>query len=218
MMMQLADLVDQITILDHHKTAAEDITELLDLGIIEGEFDMTRSGAVMAWDFFHSGRPVPTFLKMIQDRDLWQFQIEGTKELHAYLMLLEKSFTQWNELENLKGLYDAIEYGELILNKNEKDMKWILDQCKRIVSFDEWAIPVANVPPYLASDAGHSMNENTPFSMTYFDYNDKRVFSLRSRGNFDVSAIAKKHGGGGHKNAAGFTVEFPLAEEYRLGA
>jgi nanoRNase/pAp phosphatase (c-di-AMP/oligoRNAs hydrolase) len=33
-------------------------------------------------------------------------------------------------------------------------------------------------------------------------------FSLRSRGELDVSAIAKKLGGGGHKNAAGF--QLPL--------
>jgi nanoRNase/pAp phosphatase (c-di-AMP/oligoRNAs hydrolase) len=33
-----------------------------------------------------------------------------------------------------------------------------------------------------------------------------RIFSLRSVGDFDVSAIAKIYGGGGHKNAAGFTV------------
>ena len=29
-------------------------------------------------------------------------------------------------------------------------------------------------------------------------------YSLRSKGDFDVSELAKRHGGGGHKNAAGF--------------
>lgn len=33
---------------------------------------------------------------------------------------------------------------------------------------------------------------------------NKVKWSLRSNGEFDVSAIAKHHGGGGHKNAAGF--------------
>ena len=32
-------------------------------------------------------------------------------------------------------------------------------------------------------------------------------YSLRSRGDFDVSELAKKHGGGGHKGAAGFVVD-----------
>jgi len=29
-------------------------------------------------------------------------------------------------------------------------------------------------------------------------------YELRSIGDFDVGFVAKKHGGGGHKNAAGF--------------
>lgn len=45
------------------------------------------------------------------------------------------------------------------------------------------------------------------FAATYF-VNDKgeRIYSLRSTGDFDVAEIAKKYGGGGHKNAAGFKV------------
>jgi phosphoesterase RecJ-like protein len=31
--------------------------------------------------------------------------------------------------------------------------------------------------------------------------------SLRSRGEVDVEKIARHHGGGGHKNAAGFAVD-----------
>jgi phosphoesterase RecJ-like protein len=36
--------------------------------------------------------------------------------------------------------------------------------------------------------------------------------SLRSRGDVDVEKIARHHGGGGHRNAAGFTVQGPAAD------
>jgi bifunctional oligoribonuclease and PAP phosphatase NrnA len=36
--------------------------------------------------------------------------------------------------------------------------------------------------------------------------------SLRSRGEVDVERVARKHGGGGHRNAAGFEIEGDLAE------
>jgi len=36
--------------------------------------------------------------------------------------------------------------------------------------------------------------------------------SLRSRGDFDVAEVARHFGGGGHKNAAGCTIEGPLEE------
>ena len=40
---------------------------------------------------------------------------------------------------------------------------------------------------------------------------DVRV-SLRSKYDVDVRAVASRHGGGGHKNAAGFTLRGPLAD------
>lgn len=40
--------------------------------------------------------------------------------------------------------------------------------------------------------------------------------SLRSRDSIDVSRLAHKHGGGGHYNASGFSVEMPLPEARRM--
>ena len=40
---------------------------------------------------------------------------------------------------------------------------------------------------------------------------DVRV-SMRSKYDVDVRTVASRHGGGGHKNAAGFTVRGPLAD------
>jgi phosphoesterase RecJ-like protein len=40
---------------------------------------------------------------------------------------------------------------------------------------------------------------------------DVRI-SMRSKYDVDVRAVASRHGGGGHKNAAGFTVRGPLAD------
>ena len=45
------------------------------------------------------------------------------------------------------------------------------------------------------------------FVASYFQRGDGRwQFSLRSRSDFDCSAVAKLFGGGGHKQAAGFDV------------
>ena len=44
-----------------------------------------------------------------------------------------------------------------------------------------------------------------PFVGSYFeDANGTRRWSLRSRPDFDVSEVAKKLGGGGHRQASGF--------------
>lgn len=57
----------------------------------------------------------------------------------------------------------------------------------------------------LISDVGHRLAIDRPFGVTWFKKGDKTVYSLRSTpAGLDVSEIAKKYGGGGHRNAAGF--------------
>ena len=53
------------------------------------------------------------------------------------------------------------------------------------------------------------MSENEPFAACYYETEKGRVYSLRSQEyGVDVSVIAALFGGGGHKNAAGFRVNF----------
>jgi uncharacterized protein len=53
------------------------------------------------------------------------------------------------------------------------------------------------------------MAQGELFAACYWDTPAGRVFSLRSAGlGLDVSAIAKRFGGGGHLHAAGFSVPF----------
>jgi nanoRNase/pAp phosphatase (c-di-AMP/oligoRNAs hydrolase) len=61
----------------------------------------------------------------------------------------------------------------------------------------------------LQSEVGNQlclMYPQSAFAVVYFEMEGKRVHSLRSVGEFDVSLIAKKFGGGGHKNASGFVI------------
>jgi nanoRNase/pAp phosphatase (c-di-AMP/oligoRNAs hydrolase) len=67
----------------------------------------------------------------------------------------------------------------------------------------------ANCPPHLTSDVGHELaNQSGTFGLCWTLSKEGLTAqcSLRSNGDYDVSAIAKAFGGGGHKNAAGFEV------------
>lgn len=66
---------------------------------------------------------------------------------------------------------------------------------------------ISNAPYFFASEvAGELCERGAEFGACYFEAENGRFqYSLRSRGDFDVSAIARRYGGGGHKNAAGFT-------------
>ena len=79
-LIKMAEDADSIIVLDHHKTAEENLKGL-DFCI----FDMTRSGAVMAWEHFHGKGNTPLLFQYIQDRDLWQWKLPQSKEFSAGL-------------------------------------------------------------------------------------------------------------------------------------
>ena len=74
---------------------------------------------------------------------------------------------------------------------------------------DGHAVVRCNAPYMFASDVGHLMLERYPgtIAMTWSDGGGYRHVSLRSLDDRpDVSEFAKKYGGGGHRNAAGYRV------------
>ena len=66
-------------------------------------------------------------------------------------------------------------------------------------------------------DDCEKMAKGKPFAACYWDTPKGRVFSLRSSDDgADVSEVAKQYGGGGHRNASGFTVSFAQAQAFEL--
>ena len=80
--------------LDHHKTAFEMwCDEERNYTKHEDKYntiilDNNKSGAYLAWEYFHPGTEVPMFIKHIDDYDRWKFQIYGTKAFNKALWSL----------------------------------------------------------------------------------------------------------------------------------
>lgn len=197
-----------VTVLDHHKSAIADLQPLYDAGLIHGVFDLNRSGAMITWNYFHPDTPAPKLLEVVQDRDLWRFEIPGTEDIQAALFSYEYTFENWDRLMMAGDLEVLRREGQVLTRKHLKDVHEIIDMTMRTMTIAGYKVPVANFPYTMASDAGNIMASkyDAPFAATYYDRAGSRRFSLRSVGDFDVSEIAKKYQGGGHKNAAGFEV------------
>ena len=180
--------------------------------IIRTYFDMERSGAGMAWDFFNPDVPRSPLINHIEDRDLWRFSLPGTRQIQAAVFSYPYDFEVWDQLAaSFDSFGDTVlrREGEAIERKHFKDIHELLKVCQRQMTIDGDSVPVASLPYTLTSDAGHIMCSETgaPFAACYWDTADARIFSLRSLdGGADVSEIALKFGGGGHRNAAGFSV------------
>ena len=70
----------------------------------------------------------------------------------------------------------------------------------------------ANCPPHLASDVGNELAKRSgTFGLCWcLDKDNQCKVSLRSdreHGDYDVSAICRAFGGGGHRNAGGFVID-----------
>lgn len=154
----------------------------------------------------------------VQDRDLWKFDYSDTKEIHRLLSSLgfsdkTKHITAKNLLD--RCVADYKDFKELFIGGLEKariELNVIEELCQnyaqkhQLIYMDNQVIPVVNCPANLASRVGEILSKDYAYSITYVNSTDVSFVSLRSNvlTGVDVSLVAKKFGGGGHKNAAGF--------------
>ena len=216
-LLEMAKAANSITVLDHHKTAAEDLTDL-PAGIhnLTTRFNMERSGAMLTWEYFFKDSKPPKLLQHIQDRDLWKFELEGTRAIQANLFSYPYDFEEWDALM-WASPESLISDGEAIERKHHKDIAELLKVVTRRMVIGGHDVPVANLPYIYVSDAAHELAKDEPFAACYWDTPKGRVFGLRSTDTgVDVSAVAKSYGGGGHRNASGFTVPYDMAASFEI--
>jgi oligoribonuclease NrnB/cAMP/cGMP phosphodiesterase (DHH superfamily) len=172
-------------------------------------FDMDRSGAQIAWDYFNPDQPRPSLVDYVGDRDLWRFALPLSREVNAYVFAHEYTFKNWDYLnaatKDHMGIQHVADMGGAIEKKHHKDVAELVNVTGRRMNIGGHNVRVANLPYTLTSDAGNLMAQGEPFAACYWDTPNGRVFSLRSTDDgMDVSLIAKSYGGGGHRNASGF--------------
>jgi len=223
-----------IVLLDHHKTAFERYApdSILPItaeskwrGEVHGALILlynNHSGAGIAWNYFHGvGTKAPTLVSFVEDYDLWRFAYgEDTKKVNKVLAHADKVFAIWDILADRMadslGMTEILQDGAYMLAQHKKQVQEIVSNAIPVV-LDSWQGLTVECSRDYTSSVGHELAKlSTTFGLMYSidPIVNKIVWSLRSDGDFDVSDIAKKHGGGGHKNAAGFETKlFPETPE-----
>lgn len=208
-----------LVVRDHHKTAQADLT-----GLSFAHFDMNKSGAVLAYEYFFPDDSIPELFLYLQDRDLWRWLLPTSREVSAAITSWPFDFKVWNqelfhECADRVGEVDHLIFdGEAILRSQAQQVEMNVRNTF-LSAVGGFTVPVVNTNAKI-SETCHELCRRFrqyPFSAAYFDHpGGKRKWSLRSVGDFDVSAVCRQFGGGGHRNAAGFEVS-PVDVVINLG-
>ena len=209
-MLKLAARAETVIVLDHHLSAQKDIEPLLDNGTIEGEFDMDRSGAMMAWNYFFPKREAPDFIRYVQDRDLWLKELPYSEEINLAMFSYEYTFDNWDNISAMP--IDMLrDDGMAIYRKHMKDIRELTEQVQYMTIGGFENVPTVNANYFFGSDLCGLLSETCPLAAYYWINSEgEYVFGMRSCKDFedaaDVSVIAKSYGGGGHAHASGFRI------------
>jgi len=198
----------QVIVLDHHKTALEDMMGMI--GLKDSIFDVQRSGAMITWQYFHPSENIPLLIKILQDRDLWQWQYPETAAATAALITLGfEDFANWIPYVEDQEITQLVNMGEILLKANAHNIKSqvSMSYLGKLPNRQE-LIPLVNTP-HLISETCHAMLESSQYQnyqvvAAWYVKKGKVCYSLRSRPGFDCSKIAQQYGGGGHPQASGF--------------
>ncbi len=205
-MEQIIDVAEKVVVLDHHQTAVEQL-----LGIKGAILDMSKSGAVLAWEYWHLSQSPPELIRYISDRDLWTKELPYTEEIHWALSTFPQDFVIWDTLAKLPNYVEFMRrIGAPLKLKREDQLQQLVNTAK-IEVVAGYQVPVIRTKKNdLVSDACNLLCRkypDKPFAANSYKRNQIERWSLRSIGDFDVSQLAAQFGGGGHKNAAGLAIE-----------
>lgn len=209
---KIKKIAKSLIVLDHHKTAMADLE-----GLPYAKFDMSKSGARLAWELFYFYQPIIPIVLYAEDHDFWKHSLPYSKPFSMWLKNQEFTFEKWQQINNnLSNMSDDF---VRIINEHQNTIDTIINnivagayKCK-IGGYDALAV---NSSIY-QSEIGEILCKDATVAIIFWETSEKIVASLRSK-KVDVSEIAKIWDGGGHKAAAGFDQSKGNPHAWELGS
>ncbi len=206
-MERLAKIASRFVALDHHQSSKQ-LVEIAP----EHVYDENRSGATIAWSFFHPDTPIPRLLSYIEEGDLYRYALPESRDVFSYLVVQPDDFAMWDTLMQTleddavrtKFLIKAAAYTEYF----ELLAKISVEAAKK-VSFEGYECYFTTAMPSITmrSYVGHELYKKLPpLALVVSAHPDGFGVSIRGDGTVDVSKIAAKYGGGGHPGSCGFFI------------
>ncbi len=209
----------RLMLLDHHQSAADALGGFTcRCGALH--FDMKKSGARLAWEFFQPNRALPDLVRFVEDRDLWVWLYPQSAPFLAALDMETQVFQRWADIANFEPAQMAtfLARGEAMDEKFNKLAERIAESAKP-VTFNGIEGLMVNAPNVFHSLLGNVLSQKSgTFALIWTVHKTGAIKAgLRSQKGFDCIPLAQSMGGGGHPQASAFRMEVDLLPELLRG-
>lgn len=210
-MFELSEKID-FTWIDHHASVIDQYNAEILKGKkeIKGVRRVGQAAIELCWQYFYPDNPVPLGVELLAKNDLFDLRDPRVRPFEFAMQSFGVNSPDdkiWTDLfENRLNIKAMIEEGERILS-------WINVRNYRLVrsmafeaEIDGLKCICANMPQGYSSFYDSLENREYYDVMINFYMNRKRKWNLSfysSKKEVDVSRLAAKFGGGGHRGAAG---------------
>lgn len=210
-MEKLMSITEDITWIDHHKTAAEYVYSKQVKGLVDASNNY--AGCELAWQYLHDVDPQPFAVSFVGDIDKWAWKLSDSEHFYEgarLFKLYDPTNPTWEVLlmdddhaldmtqEVIKAGETCLEYRKIILEQYFKDYGF---ECE----FEGLNCLAVGMRSFGSKAFGDLYDNGEYDAYITFEYDGaKWIYTLNSQ-TVDVSEIAKRYGGGGHKSSSGFT-------------
>lgn len=226
---EIKSKVKSITIIDHHKPACDQFILDKSENIIKNcnvIFDNTKSACQIVWHYFYPNKKIPDSIFHISKKDIWDF---GNKYTESFCV----GYPIYYEFEDPIPHKERLYLFKKVIHSSRKDIEKIIQignslietyrqECttyvEKIVFTTDTDIQGKTFNVVEIPDLKYYLNKYMIeyLQQHYPEYDVLRIkktydtqvsYSLRTLNKTDVSLIAQKYGGNGHKGASGYAIK-----------
>lgn len=170
------------------------------------------SGCELAWEYCYPENIMPKIVRMIGDYDTWR--LEHDKECKPIIVYLdsmqtapEDAWWNWALGATTREIEDIINHGRMMTRYRDGYSAGCRKGFGFETVFHDLNCYALNMGRMGSAMMGNEMDCRDACISFFFDGDRFTVSIYSSKPEVDCAEICKKHGGGGHKGAAGFTCD-----------
>jgi oligoribonuclease NrnB/cAMP/cGMP phosphodiesterase (DHH superfamily) len=204
---KLYGITKSIIWIDHHKTAIE--LHPYFANVLEGVRSVDKAGCELTWEFYYPKKTMSEAVKLLADYDMWKFEFGDNTRLFQLGIKgypCSPDWIMWGLLldADKKGyVSNYVQYGKTIKRYQAQLNANLIKNFSFECLFEGYLVIACN-QGMTNSQLFDSVEGDYDLMMPFIFDGKRWTVSIYTKKDIDCSELAKKYGGGGHKQAAGF--------------